>query len=159
MVHIFRIGIDYHGVITSNPQFFKEFTQAALKKHVEIYILSGGFLKDIKPYLDMYGIAYSHIWSMADYFENKRQLTRLSDGTFQVDDELWNKAKAEYCLEHKIDFHIDDSAVYGKHFATPFCLYDAKRHTCANNETIIDFTQSPTEVLQSILAFMQVYKS
>ncbi len=155
MMRTFRIGIDYHGVITSNPQFFKEFTQAALKENVEIYILSGGFTRDIKPYLDMYSIVYSHIWSMADYFENKRQLIRLSNGTFQVDDELWNKAKAEYCLEHKIDFHIDDSAVYGKHFATPFCLYDAKTHTCANNETVIDFTKTPKMVLHDILKSMK----
>ena len=115
--------------------------------------------KTDSPFLDAHNIAYSHIWSMADYFDNKRQLTRLNDGTFQVDDKAWNKAKAEYCLENKIDFHIDDSAVYGKYFATPFCLYDAKNHTCANNQLIVDFRQSPVLALNSILNFVQQQKA
>lgn len=159
MKNVVRIGIDYHGVITANPDFFRAFCALAIADGAEIYILSGGFTKDIKAFLDAHNIAYSHIWSMADYFDNKKQLTRLNDGTFQVDDKAWNKAKAEYCLENKIDFHIDDSAVYGKYFATPFCLYDAKNHTCANNQLIVDFRQSPVLALNSILNFVQQQKA
>ena len=37
-----RIGIDFHGVITEAPAFFRDLTTLAFDKDYEIYIISGG---------------------------------------------------------------------------------------------------------------------
>ncbi len=149
-----KIGIDYHGVITANPEFFKDFNTLALARGIQIYILSGGFEKDITDFLRQHQIPYSHIWSLADYFDKNKQLTYLPDGSFKVDDKLWNAAKAEYCEQHGINFHIDDSVLYGEHFTTPFCLYDVKNKTCClrnDNSVCVDFDKPAQEVLEQIL--------
>jgi hypothetical protein len=49
------------------------------------------------------------------------------DDNFWVDDEPWNKTKAELCREHGIDFHIDDSPHYGKYFSTPYMQVNIKK--------------------------------
>lgn len=152
-----KIGVDYHGVITANPDFFKVFNQKALDKGCKIYILSGGAGQDIKEYLHLHGIVYSVVWSMLDYFERKNMVLHLSDGSFQVKDSLWNEAKAKYCRENGIDFHIDDSALYGENFETPFCLYDARQEVCLtgkHNQLFLNFHLPPEEVLNQILAFL-----
>ena len=37
--------------------------------------------------------------------------------------------------------------------------FDAKNHTCANNQLIVDFRQSPVLALNSILNFVQQQKA
>ncbi len=157
MTHQVKIGVDYHGVITANPVFFKKFNKRALEKGCEIYILSGGTEGDIKEYLQQHEIVYSVIWSMLDYFERKNMVTYLPDGSFQVKEALWNEAKAKYCRENGINFHIDDSALYGQNFETPFCLYDARQEKCSvgeHNPFFVDFRLPPEEVLERILLFL-----
>lgn len=154
MAKALKIGIDYHGVITANPEFFKDFSTLAMAQGIEIYVLSGGFEKDITAFLRQHQIPYTYIWSLADYFDKNKQLTYLSDGSFKVDNKLWNAAKAEYCEQHGINFHIDDSVLYGEHFTTPFCLYDVKNKTCClrdNNRCCIDFDKPAKEVLEQII--------
>lgn len=153
-----KIGIDYHGVITANPEFFRDFNRLAIEKGCEIYVLSGGSGADIKKFLQSHEIAYSTVWSMLDYFANQNMVSYLPDGSFQVQDDLWNDAKAKYCLDNGIDFHIDDSALYGQTFETPFCLYDERNKTCSvgkHYQCFIDFHLPPAEVLEQILLFLQ----
>ncbi len=151
-----RIGIDYHGVITADPSFFRDFSRLALEHGCEVYVLSGGAKKDIQAYLERQGIPYSFIWSMLDYFAGKNMVTYLADGSFKVDDKAWNVAKANYCVAHKIDFHIDDSVLYGKAFLTPFCLYNFQNKNCKldNKFFDIDFKAPAAKVLDVILALI-----
>ena len=149
-----KIGIDYHGVITANPQFFKEFNTLALEQGIEIFVLSGGFEKDIAEFMRQKQIPYTSIWSLTDYFNANKQLVYLPDGSFKVDNNLWNKAKADFCRQNGINFHIDDSVLYGEHFSTPFCLYDINNRSCCmrdKNAVCVDFDKPASEVIKQIL--------
>lgn len=149
----YKIGIDYHGVITADPEFFAHFCAVALAKNCRIYIISGGYKEDIKIYLSEHQIPYSYMWSVVEFFGKRKKVQHFADGSFKVDDHLWNKAKAQFCLKTGIDFHIDDSIVYGQYFKSPFCLYDMRRKVCCMEgpETFkVDFSQKPEKVLQDI---------
>jgi hypothetical protein len=152
-----KIGMDYHGVITANPSFFAQFNKKALEKGCFIYILSGGSKKDIEPFLLSHRISYSTLWSLPDYFKTQHNITFFQNGTFKVDDLLWNKAKAQYCRENEIDFFIDDSMLYGHYFTTLFCLYDHKAARCFLDHGLrktLDFTLPPVAVLEDILTLI-----
>lgn len=137
-----KIGIDFHGVINTNPEFFRKFCQTALKQGIEVYIISGGPRETILAYLNQYQIPYSNLWCIYDYYEQRHQVEFYDDGSFHVEDELWNKAKAEYCKRQNICVHIDDSAIYGREFATPYCRYDEKTNSCVLNGQQISLEDS-----------------
>ena len=146
-----RIGIDFHGVITSNPTFFRNFTALALSQGHEIFIISGGPFLVEKKFLDAWHIQYTEIFSLLDYFASLGQVEYFDNGNFKVPDELWNKAKSQYCQEHNIDIQIDDTAHYGAEFSTPFCLYDAETLSCSMpDNSIISFNKSPATTLAEI---------
>jgi hypothetical protein len=64
----------------------------------------------IRPYSDL-----------ADYHKEKGvELLYDDNGNPWIDDETWNQTKAEICEKENIDFHIDDSPIYGKYFKTPY---------------------------------------
>lgn len=37
-----KIGLDFHGVINTNPSYFKDFTEYAEARGHRIYIITGG---------------------------------------------------------------------------------------------------------------------
>jgi len=121
-----KIGVDFHGVINTDPSFFQQLICEFLSRGHEVHIISGGPEEYIKNYLSEHKIAYSQIWCIYNYYDNKGKITVYDDGSFYMDDELWNKAKADYCRRNNICLHIDDSAVYGKYFTTPYCLYQSQ---------------------------------
>lgn len=137
-----KIGIDFHGVINTDPVFFQKLAQELLRRHIEVHIISGGPEDYIKNYLQDNGILYSQIWCIYSYYENKGQITIYEDGSFYMDDEIWNKAKADYCRRHKIGLHIDDSLIYGKYFTTPYCLYNGNTKTGQILDCQIAFSES-----------------
>lgn len=151
MIKVIKIGIDYHGVITANPNFFKDFNKYAIDNNCQVHIISGGHKEDIKKYLVEKQIDFSTIWSMVDFYDTLNKVKYYDDGSFKVDDVLWDSAKAWYCAQNNIDFHIDDSVIYGKYFTTPFCLYNILEKKCLINERYVDFTLSPAQVLRDIL--------
>lgn len=146
-----KIGVDFHGVINTKPDFFREFCREALKIGLEVYIISGGPRETILAYLNQYQIPYTKLWCIFDYYEQRHQVEFYDDGSFRIDDELWNKAKAEYCKEHNICIHIDDSAIYGREFVTPYCRYDEKANSCVLNGQQI-YLANPAQALSQILA-------
>ena len=146
-----KIGVDFHGVINTKPDFFREFCREALKIGLEVYIISGGPRETILAYLNQYQIPYTKLWCIFDYYEQRQQVEFYDDGSFRIDDELWNKAKAEYCKEHNICIHIDDSAIYGREFVTPYCRYDEKANSCVLNGQQI-YLANPAQALSQILA-------
>lgn len=146
-----KIGVDFHGVINTKPDFFREFCRAALKIGLEVYIISGGPRETILAYLNQYQIPYTKLWCIFDYYEQRHQVEFYDDGSFRIDDELWNKAKAEYCKEHNICIHIDDSVIYGREFATPYCRYDEQSNSCVLNGQQI-YLANPAQALSQILA-------
>jgi len=149
-----KIGVDFHGVITQNPIFFKSFNQLALEQNIEIVILSGAKASDVIQFLKKHHIPYTSVWSILDEFERKNLVSFDDSGKFRVPDELWDKAKAQYCLEHNISVHIDDSALYGSYFQTPFCLYLPENQKCTliKKNIQIDFAQKPQKILNDLIA-------
>lgn len=144
-----KIGLDFHGVINVQPQFFAEFTAEALRRGHEIHVITGGPESFVKGELKRLNIQYSKIFAIIDAYKNCPTVTTEQNGEFHIDDKVWNKAKAEYCRCHKIDLHIDDSCTYVKWFTTPYCCYNdgccqiSKKHT-------LDLTKSATEALNYI---------
>ena len=118
------IGIDLHGIINTHPEFFSAITKSLIKDDWEIHILTGSHLQELKVEEDLkkYGIAYTHVFSIADYHRYNKTEGMFYDekGDPWVSDEDWDKTKAMYCKEHDISFCIDDTARYAKHFETPF---------------------------------------
>lgn len=153
----YKIGIDFHGVISNEPDKFKVFCHEIRKKGVLVYIISGGPEKDIVKYLDKYGVEYDKVWAIFDHYDKQGKVTRFKDGSFQVPTELWNKAKAEYCMQEGIAFHIDDSTVYGKYFDTPYCLYDTFNGACALNKgEQVDF-RKPESAAEQVFLFLMAH--
>ncbi len=149
-----KIGVDFHGVINIRPDFFREFCREALKIGLEVYIISGGPRETILAYLNQYQIPYTKLWCIYDYYEQRHQVEFYDDGSFHIDNELWNKAKAEYCKEQNICVHIDDSAIYGREFATPYCRYDEQSNSCILKGNKISL-ENPAQALQQILTYCQ----
>lgn len=50
-----KIGLDFHGVITDNPEYFKVFANEALRRGYEIHIISGGPKATIEKFLQQWG--------------------------------------------------------------------------------------------------------
>lgn len=146
----YKIGIDFHGVITSAPSFFKNFTRLAQAKGWKIYVISGGPYQKVKDYLDKQGIKYDKIFALVDYFSEQGKVIYGGDGHFEVDKELWNKAKAEYCREQNVNIQIDDSPEYGVAFSTPFCHFNPEKKVCEVDGHKIDFGTSAERTLDLI---------
>lgn len=150
-----KIGIDFHGVISSQPEIFAVFTQEIRKLGIEVFVISGGPYKEIIRYLHQYRIEYDHIWAILDDCDAKGQVAFFDDGSFQVPTEIWNRAKAEYCAKENIEFHIDDSNVYGRYFVTPYCKYNLENGVCELNEKLkVDFN-NPKEAADLIANFLR----
>lgn len=150
-----KIGIDFHGVIDAEPERFAAFCKEIRKHGVSVYIISGGPRQDVARSLEKFGVEYDDVWAMYDYYDAQGVLERFEDGSFHVPTELWNKAKAEYCAREGINFHIDDSPVYGKYFASAYCQYDTKSEVCALRDGVeIDFKRTD-EAVRQVMALLK----
>jgi len=124
----FKVGLDCHGIIDSFPDFFSILGELFVRNSHEVHIITGSTVNEkLIKYLTkhkMYkGINYTHIFSITDYLiEKGEKVTWEDEDNPWFDQNTWNKAKAEYCIENKIDMHFDDSKEYCKHFSTPYFL-------------------------------------
>lgn len=124
-----KIGLDIHGVISKNPEFFRIITKLLVDAGHEVHIITGGSLKATELELKIYGVHYTHFFSVYDHLISNGYRTegevRFPDGTIQKKfiDGVWDRVKGEYCSKMGIDMHIDDTDNYQKFFKTPFCLY------------------------------------
>ena len=146
-----KIGLDYHGVITAHPQYFSAFAHEALARGAEVHIITGGTKKEVAVHLKDWNIPFNKIFSIPDYYKAKGEEICLSSIESRIPDDLWYKAKAEYCSLEGINMHIDDSKEYIKWFTTPYCRYDGRSPQCITEDGhIIDFNAAPSEVLDAI---------
>jgi len=124
----YKIGLDVHGVIDDIPDFFAFLTDSIVKNGGEVHILTGGsWTQELESQLLRYGIKWTHKFSVYDHLiEVGTKIVgeiQFPDGTIQkkFEDGAWDKVKAEYCREHSINLHIDDTLIYNDFFTTPFC--------------------------------------
>ena len=152
-----KIGLDFHGVITARPEYFREFAAAALQRGWEVHIITGGPLGQVKKILDEQHIPYTQIFAIFDFYNNQGKAAVYAEGDFKIQDDLWNKAKAEYCRRHHITVQIDDSRIYKRSFHTPYCVYDSASHSCILDEGIIlDLHRPVAETLDKIEQFFSL---
>lgn len=154
-----KISFDFHGVINKHPAFFKQLSSEFMRRGFEIYIVSGGPFDDIKKYLSSNKIPYTAIWCIFDHYEQKDKITVFADGSFHMNDILWDEAKAVYCLKHNICLHIDNSEIYKKYFTTPYCLYDAESQTGYIGKHLINFSSSAENTAIEILSVLNSLNS
>ncbi len=123
-----KIGLDIHGVCDANPKFFAELSKLFVEAGHEVIIITGkmkshGAVDEIKEL----GISYTKFFSIVDYhLENGTEISFDSNGNPWINDDIWNRTKAEICEKEKIDFHIDDSSIYGEYFNTPYAQISIK---------------------------------
>lgn len=59
--------------------------------------------------LEELNIKYTHIFSIADYHFRKRDFIKgYYEDRPEIEDDVWDRTKADYCSEMKIDLHIKD---------------------------------------------------
>ncbi len=154
-----KIGLDFHGVITDNPEYFKGFAEEALARGHEIHVISGGPKKTIAEFLKKWGIKYSRVFTIIDFYDARGQVTFFENGEFKVPAELWDSAKAKYCRDKHIDIHIDDTDRYSGGFTTPFCFYDGHtKHCRLANNTMINLSDTPEAGILAIEKFVALFR-
>lgn len=117
-----KIGIDIHGVIDKEPDIFSELTREFKKRNYEIHVLTGARIDDnLIEELRSYDITYDKLFSILDYHsEIGTKMWEDENGCEWIPQDVWDGTKGYYCLNEGIDFHIDDTKIYGKWFKTPF---------------------------------------
>lgn len=123
--HIIKIGIDIHGMIDNNPDFFATLTTTLVENGHQVFIMTGSEITQaLIAELRGYGIMWTHLFSIADYYKNKPdvQMWRDEQGRPWVDKVLWNKAKGQYAAEQGLDLVLDDSQEYAEYFTTSFAF-------------------------------------
>ena len=121
-----KLGLDLHGVVSDMPEFFSFLTNILIKAGCEVHLITGGMSPEDEETLKKYGVRYTHYFSIVDYHTEKQTPTYGKHPVYGFDmisDEEWDKTKGDYCREHNIDLHIDDTLMYNKFFTTPFCRF------------------------------------
>lgn len=92
-----KLGLDFHGLIDTYPNLFREIIDGLILLGNEVHIISGAKRAEILDFLDRNSIKYTRIYSITDdLLENKIPFVTYK-GKISFDNSTWNKAKAEYC--------------------------------------------------------------
>lgn len=115
-----KFGFDIHGVFDTYSSL-KDIGAALIKAGHEVHIMTGAPLEVARKHLNKIGAIqgrhYSHFYSVADtLIDQGVDVTWRDPENPMFEDEVWNKAKAEYCKEKKINMLLDDSPIYGTYF-------------------------------------------
>jgi len=111
------------------PEFFAELSCLFVDAGNDVYIITGSMkTSKLEGQLKDWGIAYTHFFSVSDYLIEQGEAVRYSDPENPwFDEEVWRRAKGDYCKRVGIDMHIDDTERYAKHFKdTKFMLVNIK---------------------------------
>lgn len=122
-----KIGVDIHGVATDATEFFQGLTHLLVSGGHEVHIITGPPSDKAKIEVEALGLAYTHLFSIADYHKQAgTPMTWDSRGHPFMDDYNWDKTKADYCLREGIQLHMDDSDSYNYFFKTPYARFYSK---------------------------------
>ena len=121
---IFKLGLDFHGVISKQPQFFSRLTKDLFISGWQIHILTGPVFENMEQKLKNAQITYTHFFSITQHhIDLGTEVTYDDKGDPWMEIDLWNIAKAEYCEKNRILLHLDDTKEYLDLFKTPAALY------------------------------------
>ena len=128
-----KLGLDVHGVIDEDPEFFSNLSNVMFEQGHDIYIVTGRE-KDPELVKEIEGnkICYRDILSITTYQKVLgTPISYLDDRKSQpiIDPTIWNPTKAALCATAGIDIMVDDSTIYGKYFRdikTQYITYTPK---------------------------------
>ncbi len=134
-----RIGLDLHGVADADTSFFSELSRLLVDGGHEVHIITGfpdspALRQRLKNDLRL---SWTHLFSITSHCRDLGIEIETIQGNPYVDEELWEQAKAGYCRRYGIDLHIDDSAVYGRHFSTPYAKYSPNIRPCEKKKVAV----------------------
>ncbi len=142
-----KIGLDYHGVIDSDYEYFAEFAAFARSRGHRIYVISGAPKVALCNELSQHNFTADFLFSVLDYC---MALGLIVQDAFdiKIDDYAWNRAKAEFCFYNHINLHIDDNQQYCNYFSTICCCFNGFDRFCRISENLIlDFSLPPDNAL------------
>ncbi len=126
--HELKIGLDYHGVIDKNIDYFSLFCRQAKQRGHLVFIITGGPKILVEQNLKLNNIPYDMCFAVSDYYQAMGKIIQDESGNLIIPENLWNMAKGDFCRRSKINIHIDDSLKYLNWFSTPYCYYDKNTH-------------------------------
>jgi len=116
-----KIGFDIHGIIDENPILFKDIIDEFRDMNYQIHLLTGSLITNkLVDELKDYDINYDRLFSILGYHRKLGSEMWQDDRGWWIDDTEWNMTKGIYCKNVNMDFHLDDTKIYGKYFDTPF---------------------------------------
>ena len=149
--HKLKIGLDYHGVIDKNIDYFSSFCKKAKQRGHQIFIITGGPQVKVSQNLKANNIPYDMCFAILDYYQALGNIALDKNNNLIIPENLWDMAKAEFCRRNKINIHIDDSLKYLNWFSTPYCFYNQKTNTGYISYGIeFDFNKSADTILDEI---------
>lgn len=109
----FKLGLDFHGVIDTFPEYMKLFSELLVQAGHEVHVVTG-LKRDsgIEADLAKFGIKFTHYFSIVEQLERDGVTIVWRDGLPYADKIYWDIAKRDYCQKTGIDMMIDDSPVY-----------------------------------------------
>jgi len=127
-----KLGLDVHGVIDEDPEFFSNLSDVMFKQGHSIFIITGREIgAELVEEIKKYEIQYTTILSITTYQKILgTPVSYLDDRKSQpiMDPTIWNPTKAALCATAGIDIMVDDSIIYGKYFQdikTQYITYTA----------------------------------
>lgn len=119
-----KIGLDIHGVCNENHEFFATLSQLLVENGHEVHLITGPPRFKSEEEAKNLGLSYTDFFSITDHYVALGvEVLFNANGDPFMDEYLWDKAKADYCLRKDIHLHLDDSDVYGYFFKTPYARY------------------------------------
>lgn len=126
------LGIDIHGTIDSNPEFFRNNLKEIIENGDSVYIISGAPAGQMSIDLSELGFNlgehYNKLISIVDFLKSCRtKLWKDKKGNWWCDDEIWWKSKARICHVYNVNVLIDDRVEYSENLnQVEFGLWNSK---------------------------------
>ena len=126
-----KVGIDLHGVIDSNPRFFRVVLTYMYINGVEIHIVSGppkvDIITELKKIRFEQKTHYKEVHSVVDFLkESGVKMWQDERGRWWTNDKDWCESKAKICDRLSLNWMLDDKEMYKPAFesiGTEFILY------------------------------------
>lgn len=109
-----KVAFDIHGVIDADPEFFSWLSHRLRDNGYTIYIITGGKYVENARLLKKWNVYYDHFYSITDHHRSigTPMVDGCKDGDMCIADDLWDRAKGDYCKKHDIHLIVDDTPRY-----------------------------------------------
>jgi hypothetical protein len=128
-----KLGLDVHGVIDTDPEFFSALSKMIKAQGHEVYVITGREICDeLIDEMAAYKILYNDLLSITTYQKDLgTPVSYLNDKKSQpiMSSSVWNPSKAELCASVGIHIMIDDSIIYEPFFRnikTQYIIYTSE---------------------------------